>query len=152
MWICNNCGAKHIPLSKGTASARLYRIWGNMKSRCHKLTHNSYFLYGGRGIKVCDQWKSNFPAFRDWALQNNYNDALTIDRIDSNLGYSPSNCRWVDTKTQSRNKRNLKLTEADIPRVKRMYKNKLFNQIEIAEIYGVTAGHISHIVNGIRWK
>ena len=85
---------------------RLFNIWASMKQRCSDKNSNNYKNYGAKGIKVCDEWQNNFVAFSNWAKANGYNDKLTIDRIDNKKGYEPSNCRWVDMKTQQRNKSN----------------------------------------------
>ena len=87
----------------GRKNTRLYRIYRNMLSRCYNKKASHYLRYGGRGIKVCDEWKNNFKNFYDWSIKNGYSDTLTIDRIDNNSSYYPENCRWVDIKTQSRN-------------------------------------------------
>jgi len=95
----------------GESGTRLHHEWTAMNQRCRNPNHESYANYGGRGITVCDEWAHSFTAFRDWALQNGYQDDLTIDRIDNDSGYCPSNCRWVDYKTQSRNNsRNVVIT------------------------------------------
>jgi hypothetical protein len=82
-----------------------------MKTRCRPDNTRTKVNYHDRGIAVCDEWKDDFVAFRDWARATGYRDDLTIDRIDNDGGYSPDNCRWVDYKTQRRNTRvNLYLT------------------------------------------
>lgn len=73
-----------------------------MKERCNNPNNKRYKNYGGKGIKVCEEWMS-FENFRDWSLQNGYDEGLTIDRIDCNGNYEPSNCRYVTTKVQNRN-------------------------------------------------
>lgn len=93
-------------IKHGKRKTRLYRIWANMKTRCYNPNYTQYKDYGGRGITVCNEWKNDFQAFYDWSISNGYNDILQIDRIDNNKSYEPSNCRWVDRKTQGRNKRN----------------------------------------------
>jgi hypothetical protein len=92
---------KVIHNGKGT---RLYRIWKTMKTRCFNKNFYKYPRYGGRGIIVCEEWKTNFVAFRDWALRNGYADNLTIDRIDNNGNYEPNNCQWI---TQSENSKKM---------------------------------------------
>ena len=77
-----------------------------MKGRCTNKNYKFYDLYGGRGIRVCDEWMNDFTAFRDWALSHGYEDGLTLDRIDVNGNYEPSNCRWTTMHEQSRNKRS----------------------------------------------
>lgn len=86
--------------------SRLKNIYFNMKSRCYNLNHCAYGNYGGRGITLCEEWKNNSNAFYFWAMNNGYQENLTIDRIDVNGNYEPSNCRWIDLKTQQRNRRN----------------------------------------------
>lgn len=89
----------------GDSGTRLFKIWCGMRKRCNCKTYYQYYLYGGRGIKICDEWE-NYINFKKWALKNNYNNNLSIDRIDTNKNYEPNNCRWVDKYTQANNKRN----------------------------------------------
>jgi len=76
-----------------------------MRQRCNNPGHKQYVDYGGRGIRICDEW-ADFESFYQWALSNGYDESLSIDRIDNNKGYCPDNCRWVDGFTQANNKRN----------------------------------------------
>jgi len=91
-------------------NTRIYRIWNSILNRCKNKKTDSYKFYGGKGITVCNEWKS-FVNFRDWALANGYNDTLSIDRIDSKGNYEPSNCRWVTMREQQNNRcNNVRLT------------------------------------------
>lgn len=85
---------------------RLHKIYEHMMYRCYNPKSVNYKYYGARGIGVCEEWRNNPMLFKKWALSNGYNSTLTLDRIDSNKGYSPDNCRWVTMKDQSINKRN----------------------------------------------
>ena len=96
---------KIVHTKHGQERTRLYKIWQGIKKRCYRKTFQKYNLYGGRGITVCDEWKNNFIPFFNWAMSNGYKDNLTIDRIDVNGNYEPSNCRWCTQKQQMRNTR-----------------------------------------------
>lgn len=85
--------------------SRLHNIWLTMRQRCEKPNCSTYYKYGAKGIKVCDEW-SSFENFRDWSYDNGYTDDLTIDRIDPHGNYEPSNCRWVTQKEQQNNRSN----------------------------------------------
>ena len=73
---------------------RLYTIWCGMRQRCNNPNREAYPLYGGKGVKLCEEW-DNYSCFKGWAMTNGYEDSLSIDRIDPSKGYSPDNCRWI---------------------------------------------------------
>lgn len=87
----------------GLSNTRLYAIYSGMKQRCYNPKNEHYKWYGAKGITVCDEWMGDngLQNFIDWAVSHGYNENLTIDRIDSSLGYSPDNCRWVTRELNS---------------------------------------------------
>jgi hypothetical protein len=97
--------------TNGYSKERLYRIWRGMKKRCHDENDHAYYNYGARGISVCEEWISDYPKFREWALNNGYADDLTIDRIDNDEGYNPDNCRWFTKGQQADNRRVVRQIE-----------------------------------------
>ena len=114
---------------------RLYKIWDGMRDRCQRATHKYYKNYGGRGISVCDEWQ-DFMAFSQWALDNGYEDTLTLDRIDNNSNYEPKNCRWATMKQQAVNKRNNHLVTVN---------NETMTLSECSRKYGIPK-------STIRWR
>jgi len=89
----------------GETGTPLHRAWVGMRNRTRDEGSSVWEHYGGRGIRMCDEW-GEYEAFRDWALANGWHEGFTIDRIDVNGDYEPSNCRWVTQKENARNKRN----------------------------------------------
>lgn len=105
-----SCGCLYYESNKGRnrqhglTKTRIWNIWAGMIQRCKpaRTNHKNYYF---KGISVCKDWH-DFQKFYNWAINNGYNENLTIDRINNSLGYFPENCRWVDYKTQERNRTN----------------------------------------------
>ena len=92
---------------------RLRQIFSSMKKRCYNSKEEDFRWYGGKGIKICDEWINNPETFQKWALLNGYKDDLTIDRIDENKNYSPENCRWIPLINNSKYKSTTHLIDVD---------------------------------------
>jgi hypothetical protein len=103
-----SCGCLFLETIRthGLTNSRLYTIREGMITRCYKKNSISYDNYGGRGITICDEWLNDFMSFYNWAMANGYDDNLTIERIDVNGNYEPSNCKWITNSEQSKNKRS----------------------------------------------
>jgi hypothetical protein len=101
-----SCGcltkARFTHRSTGT---RLHGIWGDMKNRCNNPRHKGFKNYGGRGIKICEDWQKDFSIFKVWAIANGYSETLKIERINNDGNYEPDNCKWATDLEQSFNKR-----------------------------------------------
>ena len=109
--LSTNCGCiqnkktKERMSTHGMSKTPLYNVWRGMINRCENENVNCYHNYGGRGIKVCNEWH-NFENFYAWTIENNYVEGLELDRIDCDGNYEPSNCRWVTKLENARNKRD----------------------------------------------
>lgn len=94
---------KHLT-KHNLSNTRIYRIWKDMLRRCNNPNRINYKDYGGRGIKVCDEWK-DFINFYDWSMNNGYEEHLSIERVDVNGNYEPDNCEWITNQQQKSNTR-----------------------------------------------
>lgn len=150
-----SCGHdKHKLMSKvgkmnkisGLSDTRLYGIWQNMKKRCYNQEIPSYKNYGGRGITICKEWINDIKCFYDWAINNGYNDNLTIDRINNNGNYEPSNCRWVTAKVQANNRRKSICTRY------LTFNNKTQSAKEWSEELNINYSTLSCRINKLGWN
>jgi transcription elongation factor Elf1 len=147
-----NCGCiKNGSRASDYASShpRLIQTYKHMMSRCYKENNKCYYLYGERGIKVCDDWKGKPNNFCKWALINGYKDNLSIDRINSNGNYEPNNCRWADAKTQSRNTSRNVLTMELANKIREDKFN--MSSIDLSLKYNVSLGTIWNVLKNKSW-
>jgi len=113
---------------------RLYGIWRNMKKRCQNPNAKAFKHYGGRGIMVCATWQK-FPAFRDWAARAGYAEDLTIERLDVDGNYEPSNCTWIPAADQARNTRRQLRDETGLAWVVRARENGIAPQMYAQRVW-----------------
>jgi hypothetical protein len=119
----------------GQKGTKLYWVWSSMKGRCENINDKQYASYGGRGIRLCEEWH-DFSIFHEWAVKNGYQNGLTIDRKDNDGHYEPGNCRWVSNQIQQNNKRsNIQITSDG--RTMNVSQWAKFLGIEAARIYRV---------------
>ncbi len=136
--VVKSCGCLKYRHPDSLAHARVDRIYQAMKDRCYNPNFFRYDRYGGRGIKICAEWLSDRQNFFDWAFTHGYEDGLTIDRIDNDKGYDPSNCRWVTRKVQANNTSVTRIVE---------YKGKTYTLSELSEICGIKRRTIKYRID-----
>ena len=122
-------------LTHGMANTILYSKYCSMKARCHNKNYKYYHRYGGRGIKICQEWLDSFQNFATWAYQSGYDDnkkgyEQTLDRIDNDGDYCPENCRWVNQMTQTKNRSNSVLMT---------YNGEKLTYVEFAKRYNISS-------------
>ena len=145
---CKSCGcfmkdkAARLHTTHGMFGKRIYHIYSGMTQRCENRSSDDYHNYGGRGITVCDEWKNSFESFCDWAMANGYAENLTIDRINVNGNYEPSNCRWVTSKKQNNNRRNNRLLT---------YNGETHTMAEWADITGIKYSVLACRILNHKW-
>lgn len=137
--------ARRVCINKtkhGLSKTRLANILHSMRQRCYYEKSINYSVYGGRGITVCDEWKNDSIKFFDWAIENGYKNNLSIDRINPNGNYDPSNCRFVDSKAQANNRTN---------NVRVLFQGELMTAVQISEKVGIGLSTIVYRINA-GWK
>jgi hypothetical protein len=139
---CKKCRSHGATAGKLTPE---YQSWRGMRERCLNPNHASYNRYGGRGVTVCDRWLHSYPNFFEDMGQRPL--GYSLDRIDNDGPYSPENCRWADTRTQSRNSSNYKLSDSQIAALINLLAIG-GSQQDISELAGVARSHIANIAIG----
>lgn len=137
---CKKCSSEALK-THGMTDTPLFHCWQSMRSRCYNPNNKEYKHYGARGISVCPEWKDS-RTFIEWALNNGYKEGLTIDRIDVNGNYEPSNCRWTTMLRQARNKRNTRYIH---------FEGRYLPIRDVAEITGIKAATIIQRLDKRGW-
>lgn len=127
----------------GGKHTKLYEIWCAMKQRCNNKNAWAYKYYGAKGVKVCEEWQKDYLDFKQWAELNGYTEGLTLDRIDNNGNYEPSNCRWVTMKVQANN-------QTHTTRIEYLGVRKTLH--EWAELLGIHPSTLYHRIYKRRWS
>lgn len=141
-----SCGCLRLKSTSTThnkSNSRLYRIWAAMKQRCYNEDYVAYKNYGGRGISICDEWVNSFENFYDWAINNGYSDSLSIERINVNDNYCPSNCTWVTLTEQAQNRRTCYMFQ---------YNNKTQNLAQWCVDLGLDYKLIHNRIFKLKWS
>jgi len=125
---------------KGTP---LYNVWRGIKERCYCPNDKAFKYYGGKGIEVCAEWKNNFETFKKWAEENGYKQGLTIDRLDNDKNYEPTNCRWATMREQSNNKSNISKYELD---------GKLYSLRDLSEKFNLPIDVLYYRLKRAKWS
>lgn len=142
-----SCGClnEEVKFKHGQSHTKLHNIWLNIKARCTNERNKNYNNYGGRGIKVCDEWigKNGFINFYNWSYENGYKEGLSIDRINNDGNYCPENCRWVTMKVQANNTRKNRYIT---------YNGERRTLSEWSEITGISAYVLQNRLSKLGWS
>lgn len=142
-----SCGC----FAHGGHGTRLHTIWGSIKQRCNNKNSGGFRWYGARGIRVCEGW-SKFANFRDWALQNGYNDDLEIDRIDNNGNYEPDNCQFISGKDNLRKRSSMRLNMLKAHMIRDLEKTGNYTTGDLSSVFGVSNSNIRAVIRNELWS
>lgn len=155
--VCKACTIKNhgnkIKTHGDSQNNTLYYVYKNMMARCYNVKIKNYNRYGGRGIKICDEWINSYENFREWALKNGYEyvgknkgDAMSIDRIDVNGNYEPTNCQFIKNRVNS-SKDSIRFSYSDSIAVKSIKSYFGFSNSKIGKIFNCGQTLISNTIN-----
>lgn len=137
-------------MTHGLTNTRLYKIFTNMKQRCYNSNDPKYKFYGGKGITICNDWLENFQSFYDWAMDNGYKENLTIDRINSDNGYSPDNCRWISMLENIKHRSNEDDCSMKL-QIRQERESRNWAQEDVSRQIGLTRVAYAYIETGKRY-
>lgn len=154
-----SCECLHIERIKtektthGLSKHNLYKKLYQMKKRCYSPSNDHYHRYGGRGIKICDEWLKDFQTFYNWAMANGWEEGLEIDRKDNNGNYEPSNCRFITSQENKRNRKTSKLTWESVRDIRnaKLLTPEIQNK-QLAVSFNVSETNISLILRNEIWR
>lgn len=134
----------------GLSRTRLYKVFRDMKTRCYNSNSPDFKNYGAKGVKICKEWLDDFLVFQKWALENGYDEnapkgQCTIDRINFNGNYEPSNCRWITIAEQNKNK-TYKKSKWDISILQKIADVKSLSRKEVAKKLGLKDTEVKYIL------
>lgn len=144
-----SCGCLHKEMvsrlfsTHGQSKHPLNTVWSGMKSRCYNVNDEFYSHYGGRGISVCPEWKDDFGVFFNWAIENGWQKGLEIDRENNDLGYEPTNCRFVTGRVNVYNRSNT---------VKLVYNDKVVTLLDLETLSGIPSDRIYQRIYVYGWS
>lgn len=117
----------------GDSTTRLYGVWHQMRGRCSNPANESYSRYGAKGIRVSPEWQDDYPSFKAWAYANGYVEGLTLDRVDPDRGYGPSNCRWLSRSENSRYATTYRVDQVEALKVRVRELEKQIKCLDVIE-------------------
>lgn len=146
-----SCGCAKAADPNTKSKTRLYSVWSNMISRTTKPKHPHFDNYGGRGIIPDPDWLI-FENFKTWAEANGYADHLSLERLDNDQGYHPTNCVWIRRSEQNKNRRTNKMNQTKADALRAEYARGSVSMATLAERYGVSQSLVSNIIHFVAWK
>lgn len=155
--LCRACTmkkhGKKVMTHGDSQGEKLYFMYRNMKNRCYREKNENFARYGGRGISVCEEWKNSYQSFREWALENGYvhkdcarGDTLSIDRIDVNGNYEPSNCQFIPNRVNS-SKDQILFSKTDSLAITTLKSYFNFTNAKLGNMFGCKPTLISKVIN-----
>ena len=152
-----SCGCARYTISSktqtihGQTPKKLYQRWLNIKSRCYNPNVPGYKVYGSKGVKVCAEWRNDYPRFKKWALKNGYREELDLCRKNVKKNYTPKNCYFATVAQSVQHKTTTKMSWDKVRIVRQLYKDGSMSQDQLGKKFKICPSTISRIVNNRMW-